>query len=85
MKGKLMFVLPKAEQNNEHAHKLLHTFMTHSIATDASWHHISDDGLLEMAKVFGEVDKEQRAEVYMRFVDLLDERGINYNVEQFKQ
>ena len=44
---------------------------------------VTDKGLNKMSDFFGLIPMENRAYVYMRFVDMLAGQDISYDVDQF--
>jgi hypothetical protein len=46
--------------------------------------YVSDAGMEKLADIFGRVAIERRAGVYSIFLDKLAERGLSYDINQFK-
>lgn len=46
--------------------------------------HVTEKGLQEMTAIFEKVPPVLRANVFVTFLDELEERGIKYDIEQFK-
>lgn len=44
---------------------------------------VSNEQLDALSERFGQVDINDRAEVFMKFIDLLDSSGVNYDRSQF--
>lgn len=65
--------------NSKHAFDMLQTFVQHS--NEAG--NLSEEGFRLLHEQFGAVEKRNRAEVFMMFTEMLDNRGIKYHPGEF--
>ena len=79
MKGKPM-QMPKNDLNKVHAQKMFHTFLQEFDPVSTM---LTIDGYERISEQFGEVDREDRAYVFIMFKGLLEDRGIPYDARQF--
>lgn len=44
---------------------------------------VTETGFIHLNHLFGKVPENQRADVFIAFISMLDERGIDYDVSEF--
>ena len=76
-----MELMRQRDKNEFHAHKMLEIFFK---GYDMNVGLVSEDVLLSLKEKFGEVLEENRADVYIMFVNMLHKRSIKFNVKQFQ-
>ena len=76
-----MDFLTQRDENEFHAHKMLEIFFR---GYDMNVGLVSEGVLLSLKEKFGEVLEEDRANVYVMFVNMLNKRNIKFNVKQFQ-
>lgn len=70
----------------EAAQDMLDLFMSNMhFHPEEDMHFLSSHGWKFLHQRFGEVDPFTRADVFVRFLELLDSEDINYDIDQFAE
>lgn len=64
---------------NETVKEMVQAFEDHS--NDQGF--VSDEGLFKLGQIFGDVDVNDRADVFVAFVAILEAKGVDFDIEQF--
>lgn len=67
----------------QHAHKLFEIFEENGVENPDGTTEVTVDGLAEMTEYFDEVPEEERAFVFLEFLQILSQNGFSYDVRQF--
>ena len=76
-----MELMTKRDKNEYHANKMLKIFFR---GYNMDIGIVSEEVLLALKDKFGEVLKEDRADVYVMFTNMLHKRHIEFDVKQFQ-
>ena len=77
----MMELLTKRDENEYNAHKMLEIFFR---GYDEDIAMVNNNTLLALKTRFGNVKKEDRADVFVMFTNMLNKRHIKFNVKQFQ-
>ena len=70
----------------EAAQDMLNLFISNMhFHVDENMHYLSSEGWGGVHKRFGDVSPNSRADVFLRFLELLDDEGIKYDIDQFTE